>query len=98
MESIRLLETVAAPFLIAIGLALLGWAWYAAGGLDPMLEMPSAFDPGGEREGEFMSVFIPSLTAMVGFWATLSLNIPDFTRYAGPRIRCWGRPSGSPPP
>ena len=82
VESIRLLETVAAPFLIAIGLALLGWAWYAAGGLDPMLEMPSAFDPGGEREGEFMSVFIPSLTAMVGFWATLSLNIPDFTRYA----------------
>src|ERR1700709_94047 len=26
-------------------------------------------------------VFIPSLTAMIGFWATLSLNMPDFTRF-----------------
>ena len=82
VNSIRILETLAAPFLIAIGFALLAWAYFAAGGFDTMLEMPSAFDPGGEREGEFMSVFVPSLTAMVGFWATLSLNIPDFTRYA----------------
>jgi NCS1 family nucleobase:cation symporter-1 len=82
VNSIRILETLAAPFLIAIGFALLAWAYFAAGGFDTMLEMPSAFDPGGPREGEFMSVFVPSLTAMVGFWATLSLNIPDFTRYA----------------
>ena len=82
VESIRLLETLAAPFLILIGLALLAWAFFAAGGFNAMLEAPSAFDPGGEKEGQFMSVFIPSLTAMVGFWATLSLNIPDFTRYA----------------
>ena len=82
IESIRVLETWAAPFLIGIGLLLLGWAWVAAGGFGAMLEMPSAFDPGGEKEGQFMSVFIPNVTAMVGFWATLSLNIPDFTRYA----------------
>ncbi|MFT4628835.1 MAG: NCS1 family nucleobase:cation symporter-1 [Myxococcota bacterium] len=82
VESIRLLETYAAPFLIAIGLLLLGWATVAAGGFGPMLDMPSAFDPGGPKEGQFLSVFFPSLTAMVGFWATLSLNIPDFTRYA----------------
>ncbi len=82
VESIRILETLAAPFLILIGLALLGWAYVAADGFDAMLSMPSAFDPGGEKEGQFMSVFVPSLTAMVGFWATLSLNIPDFTRYA----------------
>lgn len=82
VESIRLLETLAAPFLIAVGLALLGWAYVTAGGFDAMLQMPSAFGPGGRREGEFLSVFVPSLTAMVGFWATLSLNIPDFTRYA----------------
>ncbi len=82
VESIRLLETYAAPFLIGIGLLLLGWAYVAAGGFSSMLEMPSAFDPGGEKEGQFLSVFFPSLTAMVGFWATLSLNIPDFTRYA----------------
>jgi NCS1 family nucleobase:cation symporter-1 len=82
VDSIRLLETLAAPFLIAIGLALLGWAYVSAGGFETMLAMPSAFDEGGAKEGQFMSVFVPSLTAMVGFWATLSLNIPDFTRYA----------------
>lgn len=82
VESIRVLETLAAPFLIAIGLLLLGWAVVSAGGFGPMLEMKSAFDPGGPKEGQFFSVFVPSLTAMVGFWATLSLNIPDFTRYA----------------
>jgi NCS1 family nucleobase:cation symporter-1 len=82
VESIRVLETWAAPFLIAIGLLLLGWAYVAAGGFSAMLDAPSAFDPGGPKEGQFLSVFIPSLTGMVGFWATLSLNIPDFTRYA----------------
>ncbi|MCA9708451.1 MAG: NCS1 family nucleobase:cation symporter-1 [Myxococcales bacterium] len=82
VESIRLLETAAAPFLIAIGLLLLGWAYAEAGGLGAMLSNRGQFGPGGAREGEFLSVFVPSLTAMVGFWATLSLNIPDFTRYA----------------
>ena len=82
VESIRLLETLAAPFLIVMGLVLLGWAYVKAGGFGQMLSTPSAFDPGGAKEGQFWSVFFPSLTAMVGFWATLSLNIPDFTRYA----------------
>ncbi len=82
VESIRLLETLAAPFLILMGLALLGWAYFKAGGFGEMLSAPSQFDAGQPREGEFWKVFFPSLTAMVGFWATLSLNIPDFTRYA----------------
>jgi NCS1 family nucleobase:cation symporter-1 len=82
VESIRVLETLAAPFLIVMGLALLGWAYVKAGGFGTMLEAPSQFAVGGRREGQFWSVFFPSLTAMVGFWATLSLNIPDFTRYA----------------
>ena len=82
VESIRVLETWAAPFLIVMGLALLGWAFVNAGGFGPMLSTPSQFDPGGPKDGQFWSVFFPSLTAMVGFWATLSLNIPDFTRYA----------------
>ena len=47
-----------------------------------MYAKPSAFVPGGAREGEFWRVFLPGITAMVGFWATLTLNIPDFTRYA----------------
>jgi len=80
-ESIRWLETLAAPFLLAMGVALLAWAYVKAGGFGTMLSAPSQFAPGGEAEGKFWSVFFPSLTAMVGFWATLSLNIPDFTRY-----------------
>ena len=82
VESIRVLETLAAPFLILMGLALLAWAYIEAGGFGDMLSTPSQFDPGGPKEGQFWSIFFPSLTAMVGFWATLSLNIPDFTRYA----------------
>ena len=72
------LEAWAAPFLIAAGLALLAWAAGRAGGLGPILDRPSQF----QTTGEFLRFFVPSLTAMVGFWATLALNIPDLTRYA----------------
>lgn len=82
IDSIKKLETWAAPFLILTGLALLAWAYVQAEGFGPMLSAKSAFDAGGEKEGQFLSVFLPGLTGMVGFWATLSLNIPDFTRYA----------------
>jgi NCS1 family nucleobase:cation symporter-1 len=82
VESIRLFEQLAAPFLIVMGLALLAWAYVKAGGFGEMMDRPSAFAPGQPKEGQFLTVFFPSLTAMVGFWATLSLNIPDFTRYA----------------
>ena len=82
VESIRILESIAAPFLIVMGLALLAWAYFKGGGFGTMMSQPSAFVAGGPKEGQFFSVFFPSLTAMVGFWATLSLNIPDFTRYA----------------
>ncbi|MCK5042358.1 MAG: NCS1 family nucleobase:cation symporter-1 [Sphingomonadales bacterium] len=81
-ESIRWLETLAAPFLIFMGLLLLGWAYVTAGGFDVMLSTPSAFVEGGAKEGQFLGVFIAGLTAMVGFWATMALNIPDFTRFA----------------
>ena len=81
-ESIRWLETYAAPFLLAMGFALLAWGYSQAGGWGEMLSTPSAFAPGGEKEGQFWLVFWPSLTGMVGFWATLALNIPDFTRHA----------------
>ncbi|MEM6991436.1 MAG: NCS1 family nucleobase:cation symporter-1 [Myxococcota bacterium] len=77
MESIRIFETLAAPFLIAMGLALLAWAYVKADGFGPMMSAPSKLSGPA-----FWKVFWPSLTAMVGFWATLSLNIPDFTRYA----------------
>ena len=82
IESIRFLLNIKAPLLIALGLALLAWAYVQAEGFGPMLDQPSQFDSGGPRAGEFWVFFFPALTGMIGFWATLSLNIPDFTRYA----------------
>ena len=98
-ESIRWLELWAAPLLIAMMLALLGWAYLRADGFGAMLSTPSAFVPGGTREGQFGAVFWPSLTAMVGFWATLALNIPDFTRFArSQRDQMLGQALGLPLP
>jgi len=82
IDSIRILLNIKAPLLIALGLALLAWAYVAAGGFGPMLAQPSKFAAGGPKAGQFWAFFFPALTAMIGFWATLSLNIPDFTRYA----------------
>jgi NCS1 family nucleobase:cation symporter-1 len=82
MDSIRVLLNIKAPLLIALGLALLAWAYQEAGGFGPILSQPSQFSAGGAREGQFWAFFFPALTANVGFWATLSLNIPDFSRYA----------------
>ncbi|MBI4679164.1 MAG: NCS1 family nucleobase:cation symporter-1 [Elusimicrobia bacterium] len=82
MEMIRRVEDWGAPLLILMGLGLLAWACVKAGGFGPMLSSPSQFAPGGAKEGRFWSFFFPALTGMVGFWATLSLNIPDFTRFA----------------
>ena len=82
IESIRFLLDIKAPLLIILGLALLAWAYQQAGGFGPMLSQPSQFIDGGQKAGMFWNVFFPSLTGMIGFWATLSLNIPDFTRYA----------------
>jgi nucleobase:cation symporter-1, NCS1 family len=82
IDSIRLLLNFKAPLLVALGLVLLGWAYHAAGGFGPILSQPSAFDPGQPKAGQFWTFFFPALTGMIGFWATLSLNIPDFSRYA----------------
>jgi NCS1 family nucleobase:cation symporter-1 len=82
IESIRILLNIKAPLLILLGLALLAWAYQEAGGFGPMLSQPSKFEPGGDKAGQFWKFFFPALTGMVGFWATLSLNIPDFSRYA----------------
>ena len=85
-ESIKRLETLAAPFLILMGLALLAWAMNRVGGLGTILaqsdELVAARAP-MSTSTFLLTLFLPWLTAMVGFWATLSLNIPDFTRYAG---------------
>ena len=78
IEYIRFLQGISAPVLLAVGLLLLGWAYHEAGGFGPMLTAPSKF---GNFE-EFLKFLVPALNATVGFWATVSLNIPDFTRFA----------------
>ncbi|MBV9183762.1 MAG: NCS1 family nucleobase:cation symporter-1, partial [Acidobacteria bacterium] len=78
IESIRRLQGISAPILLVVGLLLLGWAYHAAGGFGPMLAAPSRF----RNFSEFLRFLVPALNATVGFWATLSLNIPDFTRFA----------------
>jgi len=93
-DSIKFLEAWAAPFLIVAGLALLFWAVGRAGGLGPTFAAPSRF----ATTGEFLAFFVPSLTAMVGFWATLALNIPDLSRYAkDQKAQVWGQFLGLPP-
>src|ERR1035437_8544524 len=82
IDTIRVLLNIKAPLLIALGLLLLWWAYKNAGGFGPILSQPSAFDVGQPKAGQFWTFFFPALTGMVGFWATLSLNIPDFSRYA----------------
>jgi NCS1 family nucleobase:cation symporter-1 len=81
-ESIRWLETWAAPFLIVMGLLLLWWAGQKAGGFGELLSKPDEFGPGGAHEGKMMTAMAGGLTAMVGFWATMALNISDFTRFS----------------
>ena len=70
-------ENWAAPFVLVMTGALLWWAVSKANGLGPLLAQPGKF----HTFAEFWPVFVPSLTAMIGFWATLSLNMPDFTRF-----------------
>ena len=77
MNLLRHVENWAAPFVLVMTGALVVWAYGAANGLGPLLAQPSRF----EDFSAFWKVFVPSLTGMVGFWATLSLNMPDFTRF-----------------
>jgi NCS1 family nucleobase:cation symporter-1 len=94
INSIKVLEVAAAPFLLACGLALLAWAYVKADGFGPMLQAESQF----ATNAEFYKLFFPSLTAMVGFWATLCLNISDFTRYAkSQKAQLVGQAAGLPP-
>ena len=93
IRTIKFLQGITAPFLLVIGVALLAWAVVKAGGFGTMLAAPSKF----QTFGEFFHFFIPSLTGVVGFWATVALNIPDFTRYArSQRAQVLGQALGLP--
>jgi len=98
LTTIRRLETWTAPVKLLVCAALVWWAVDSADGLGPIFSAPSAFVPGGTKEGQFWTVFWPALTAMVGYWATLALNIPDFTRFArSQRDQILGQAIGLPP-
>ena len=93
MNAVRVFENWAAPIVLVMAGILLAWAVNRANGLGPMLSQGSKF----ATLGEFWKVFIPSLTGMIGFWATLSLNIPDFTRFGrGQREQMLGQTLGLP--
>jgi len=78
-EGIKILESWSAPLLLAGGAILLWWAISKGGGLSNILTESQRLQRG---TGNFWALFPAALTANVGYWATLSLNIPDFTRYA----------------
>ncbi|MEK7485030.1 MAG: NCS1 family nucleobase:cation symporter-1 [Planctomycetota bacterium] len=96
VESVKWMENWGAPFLLFLGFVLLGWAVVRSGGFSKMFseetvkivrEIEMAKKTPAEvpivlQEYDFWKIFFPSLTAMVAFWATLALNIPDFTCYA----------------
>ena len=93
VESIRHLQAFGAPFMFIMAAALLIWVRIKAGSFGSMLSTPSQF----HSTGAFLAVFFPSLTAMVGYWATLALNIPDFTRYSKSQTaQAWGQAFGLP--
>ncbi len=77
MDLLRRVENWAAPFVLVMALALMVWAIWKANGLGVIMEERGKF----KSFSEFFPIFIPSLTAMIGYWATLSLNMPDFTRF-----------------
>jgi NCS1 family nucleobase:cation symporter-1 len=77
MNLLRLVENWAAPYVLVMTAILVWWAVDKANGLGPLLSHPGKLN----SPDEFLPVFIPSLTAMIGFWATLSLNMSDFTRF-----------------
>ncbi|CUH94876.1 putative allantoin permease [Propionispora sp. 2/2-37] len=94
MDAIRKFENWAAPLVLIMTFVLLVWIVGEAKGFGPILETPgklATFD-------QFFPVFVPSLTGMIAFWATLSLNIPDFTRFGkGQKEQMLGQAIGLPP-
>src|SRR5215813_2400941 len=77
MDLLRKVENWAAPFVLVMAVVLMAWALWRANGLGTIIQEPGKFS----SISDFLPVFVPSLTAMIGFWATLSLNMPDFTRF-----------------
>lgn len=94
MDAIRKFENWAAPLVLVMAVALMIWIVGEAHGLGPIMTDVGKLD----TWDKFFPVFVPSLTGMIGFWATLSLNIPDFTRFGkGQKEQMIGQVIGLPP-
>jgi nucleobase:cation symporter-1, NCS1 family len=78
-EGVKWFESFSAPLLIGGSIALLIWGFTAGGGVGTVFSTSAELQQG---QAPFWALFWPSLAANVGYWITLSLNIPDFTRYA----------------
>lgn len=76
MDMLRVVENWAAPFVLIMTAFLCAWIYKNAGGFGPVMDRPDTL-----TDAQFWKVFVPSLTGMIGFWATLSLNMSDFTRF-----------------
>ena len=93
MDAVRIFENWAAPLVLVMAAVLLVWVVARAGGVGPMMSEPSHF----ASAGDFFVVFFPWMTGVVGFWSTLALNIPDFTRFGkGQREQQLGQTLGLP--
>lgn len=93
METVRRFENWAAPFVLVGAFVMLWWMSDKAGGFGPLLDQPSKLG----WDADFWKLFGPALMGMIGFWSTLSLNIPDFTRYGkSQRAQTWGQTLGLP--
>ena len=79
VEGVKVFESLSAPLLIGGSIALLIWGFVAGGGVGNVFATSAELQQG---QAPFWAIFWPSLAANVGYWITLSLNIPDFTRYA----------------
>jgi NCS1 family nucleobase:cation symporter-1 len=79
IEGVKWFESLSAPLLLSGSIALLIWGFVAGGGVGNVFSTSAELQQGN---APFWALFFPSLAANVGYWITLSLNIPDFTRYA----------------
>ncbi len=92
IQAVRRFEAWAGPLVLLLGIGLLIWAVSAAHGFGPMLARPARV-----HGAALWAIEIPALTSVVGFWSTLSLNIPDFTRFAkSQKAQEWGQALGLP--
>lgn len=93
MDAVRIFENWAAPIVLVMAGWLLWWSVDHAHGFGTLLTQPSSFP----STKAFLKVFIPSVTGVVGFWSTLALNIPDFTRFGrGQKEQLVGQTVGLP--